>query len=1327
MTTKLKQLHSFAAIDFETATAQRSSACSLGVVIVEADNIIEEKSWLIQPPDNLYDDFNIWIHGITPADTEDAPPFSEVWKQAATFIEDRLLVAHNAAFDMSVLRHSAAYHNYVPPESSFVCTYRLARSRWPDHGSWRLPDVCNALGIDNLQHHDALSDARAAAKVLLAMCELDRSDISGLCNNLDYKFGFISAQGYAPFSNATRSASRTRSRVSEITATVDDIDLDGALFACRVAFTGTLDSMTRNDAFQVTVNSGGSPSTNISKTTDYLVVGVTDYAKVGSDGMSSKLRKAVELRDSGAAIEIIDESDFLRMADPAAFSRHSAERFAIASSSNSPEHSIAELTEIIRYHDQRYHAEDKPEISDIEYDRLKRELLELEAAHPDLVRADSPTQTVGADPSMLFTPVEHRVPMMSLDNAFDRGELEAWVGRVQRRLASGRTRRAAEEASGQGVLLLDEDKERVESRGTAETETPSTELGSFVCELKYDGLAVSLRYEDGVLTQAATRGNGRVGEDITANVLTIKSVPHRLPAGAPEVLEVRGEVYMPLAVFRALNDRQESEGKPRIPNARNIAAGSLRQKDPSVTATRGLSMWCYQTGEIEGGPPLATHSATLEFLASLGLPINPETITVDSLAKVWNFMEQCETRRHDLPYEIDGAVVKIDRLDLHQELGATSRAPRWAIAYKLPPEEANTQLLDIQVSVGSKGKATPFAVLEPVFVGGSMVAMATLHNEDQVRFKDVRPGDTVVVRKAGDVIPEVLRPVLADRPPDLPEWEFPSVCPCPHQEPLVREEGDAAHSCHFEECPERLRGWIEHFAARNAMDIEHMGEQRVRLFIRLRLINDVSDIYKLHPAGFELLRELKEAKWTASFNDDAEIILDTSLVAALSQLDSERREELAETINSLKHRPLAELLVGLKIDGLGPTTAKAVARAYPHFDEIIRASAEDLALVKGVRSGVAEAIVTFSKENQSSIAKLRSAGVKMGELSSSTMKDDLQERNKELSLTNTPLLPPAKELSPEQEAALQRIIRFVAPIPKRPTDKDQDLRENRDQGTDMASGEQAGGTARATGGIGEQKAKLLFHLGSIADFGDLFNLDLGFIDKCRALTWSTETDDGRKFTLKTDEVAQLASFADLSISNLRQAIDESKDQSLARLLVGLNIRHLGDTACEKLADAYENQEQGGEVPALALIMNASVEDLAQVDEMGLIRAKSAYEFFQSVANQQIIGKLKTAELRATIPSSLEEANSPAAEAVPQTLEGKTIVVTGGLEEYTRDEVGAAIKARGGKSPGSVSSKTTALVVGENPGASKLDKAEKLGIPVLDEAEFQRLIETGELP
>ncbi len=398
----------------------------------------------------------------------------------------------------------------------------------------------------------------------------------------------------------------------------------------------------------------------------------------------------------------------------------------------------------IRRHDDAYYGSDSPTIPDADYDDLVRELRVLESEHPDLVTPDSPTQAPGtALHATAFSPVEHRVQMMSIDNAMDFGELQAWGDRTAKRL----------EAAG------------------------VTSGVQYTCELKIDGLAVSIRWENGRYVQASTRGDGRTGEDVTANVGTIESVPHDLGDNAPEVLEARGEIYMPLASFDALvarteeaNEEAEAAGrKPRaLPvNPRNAGAGSLRQKDPSITATRGLSWWCYQLGELVGAEHPPGHAAALEWVGSLGLPVNPETRTFDDLEAAYEFCAHWEEHRHELPYEIDGVVVKVDDLESREVLGATARAPRWAIAYKLPPEERTTTLRDIQVSVGRTGRATPFAVLEPVFVGGSTVGMATLHNEDQVVAKDVRPGDTVVVRKAGDVIPEVVGPVLEARPKGL--------------------------------------------------------------------------------------------------------------------------------------------------------------------------------------------------------------------------------------------------------------------------------------------------------------------------------------------------------------------------------------------------------------------------------------------------------------------------------------------------------------------------------------------------------------------------------
>ncbi|MGH9100698.1 MAG: NAD-dependent DNA ligase LigA, partial [Acidimicrobiales bacterium] len=392
----------------------------------------------------------------------------------------------------------------------------------------------------------------------------------------------------------------------------------------------------------------------------------------------------------------------------------------------------AELQELIEHHNARYFLLDDPEIPDAEFDALVRELRQVEADHPEVARPDSPTQRVGgAAESQLFAPVRHRTPMMSLDNAFDDSELDAWADRLRRQLP-------------------DVDLEKL----------------AFTCEPKVDGVAMSLTYVDGRFVRAATRGDGVTGEDVTANVATIRDVPHRLGAPAPHHLEVRGEVYMPTAQFAELNTRAEAQGSKTFANPRNAGAGSLRQKDPAVTASRPLSFWAYQIGEIDGAEPEkkatgvgstrgggagvarrwppATQSAALALLGAAGLPVSPDARAVKGIAAAFARCRELEAHRHDLSYEIDGVVVKVDDLSLHERLGATSRAPRWAIAFKFPPEDRTTRLVDIMVSIGRTGRATPFAVLEPVFVGGSTVRLATLHNEDQVREKDVRPGDLVI-------------------------------------------------------------------------------------------------------------------------------------------------------------------------------------------------------------------------------------------------------------------------------------------------------------------------------------------------------------------------------------------------------------------------------------------------------------------------------------------------------------------------------------------------------------------------------------------------------
>ncbi len=675
-----------------------------------------------------------------------------------------------------------------------------------------------------------------------------------------------------------------------------------------------------------------------------------------------------------------------------------------------PAQRVAELRSTVAHHARAYYELDTPEIPDADYDRLARELDDIEQANPELISADSPTQRVGGPANTAFAPVTHVAPMMSLHNAFDLAELRAWNDRAERRL---------------------------EGRPVPE----------FAVELKFDGLAISLRYEDGILVQGATRGDGKVGEDVTHNVLTIADIPHQLPAAAPPLLEVRGEVYMKLSSFGALNQRQieiaEGTGKEAklYVNPRNTAAGSLRQINAGVTADRELSFFCYQLGLVEGGPELGSHTETLEWLGGLGFPINDHTKAFDSIEAVEERIRDFQARRHDFDYEFDGVVVKVDKLRLQSELGADAKAPRWAIAFKLPPEERTTTLLDIEVSIGPSGQATPFAVLAPVFVGGVTVGTATLHNQDQVAAKDVRPGDTVIVRRAGDVIPEVVGPVLLDRAADSVPWEFPTSCPvC--GEPLVRDEGAAATNCVNFRCPRQVRGRIEHFSGRTAMDIEFLGEKNIDRFVSLGLLGDVADLY----------------------------------------------------------------------------------------------------------------------------------------------------------------------------------------------------------------------------------------------------------------------------TLDFERVLELEGFKEKSVDNLRNAIEKSKARPLGNLLFALRIPEIGQVNGQTLAAAFGSMDR---------IVDASVEEIAAVDGFGTVIAEAVQKWFSTPAARGLIDRIRAAGL------TMEAAEIDRSE--NQTLEGKTVVVSGTLEGFTRDGAKEAIVARGGKSPGSVSKKTLALVIGADPGASKVTKAEDAGVPIIDEDGFVVLLDTGELP
>ena len=668
-----------------------------------------------------------------------------------------------------------------------------------------------------------------------------------------------------------------------------------------------------------------------------------------------------------------------------------------------PAQRIEELREQVARHLKLYHELDAPEIPDADFDRLVHELRALEDEHPELADAASPGEQVGGAPSSAFAPVRHEVPMMSLDNAFDLDELRGWAERLERRLGDDNS------------------------------------IPAFTCELKFDGLALSVRYEDGELVRAATRGDGTTGEDVTHTVRTISDIPHQLPKNAPPVLEVRGEAYMRLSTFNALNEAQRAAGQKEYVNPRNAAAGSIRQKDAEAARARGLSFWPYQLGQVVDGPELEAHSATFEFLTSLDFEVNDHSRVVETIDEVVAFIQEYQAKRHDLDYWFDGVVIKVDDLETQRVLGSTSRAPRWAIAYKMPPEERATRLIDIPISIGTNGSATPYALLEPVFVGGVTVTNATLHNQDQVAAKDVRPGDMVIVRRAGDVIPEVVGPVLSERDPKSKPWVFPANCPvC--ERPLIRPEGEARHRCPHVDCPAQVRGRIEHFAQRSAMDIEHFGERTVDLLVSAGVISDVGDVFLFDP----------------------------------------------------------------------------------------------------------------------------------------------------------------------------------------------------------------------------------------------------------------------------DELRQFEGFGDTSIDNLRAGLESSRTRPLGSVIFALAIPHVGSSNGKVLAKAFGSLEG---------VAAASVEEIAAIEGIGPIIAESVAEWFGSDTGTEIVQKLHDGGVRPVAPevSTLEP-----------TLAGKSIVVSGGLANYGRADAKTAITERGGKAPGSVSKSTFALVVGNDPGASKVTKAEELGIPILDEEAFEKLLKTGEL-
>ncbi len=589
---------------------------------------------------------------------------------------------------------------------------------------------------------------------------------------------------------------------------------------------------------------------------------------------------------------------------------------------------IEELRREIEHNSYLYYAKDAPAISDAAFDSLVHELRALEAAHPEFYDPNSPTQRVGGYVGEQFAPIQHESRMYSLDDAMDPSELDAWLDRV-------------EEAFG-GMVDV-------------------------VCELKIDGSSIALTYQDGNLMRGATRGDGTTGEDVTANIRTVKNLPLRLRPDAmgglsdsSRAIELRGEVYMPKSSFESLNRAAEANGKQPFANPRNAAAGSLRQKDPTITANRDLSTFLYAIAD-ERALTFGTQWELLQWLGEAGFHVNPDVQLCTTRDEVHAFCQRAIERRDSLPYEIDGVVVKVNSFARQREMGYTARAPRWAIAFKFPPEEKTTLLRDISVQVGRTGKLTPVAEMDPVRVAGSTVARATLHNEDEVRRKDVRVGDTVIVRKAGDVIPEVLGPVESLRPADAQPWSMPATCPSCGS-PVIREEGEADYRCISIDCPAQALERLLHWASRGAMDIDGMGEEIVARLVESGRLTDVADYYMLDETELSMLD-------MGRVNKDGEAIRLGKTVAA----------KLVEAIDGSRTRPFARVLFGLGMRHVGKTTAEALAASYPTIDALRDASEEDLASVEGIGPKIARSVYLFLRtpDNAAVIDRLRARGVNL--------------------------------------------------------------------------------------------------------------------------------------------------------------------------------------------------------------------------------------------------------------------------------------------------------------------------------------------------------------
>ena len=827
---------------------------------------------------------------------------------------------------------------------------------------------------------------------------------------------------------------------------------------------------------------------------------------------------------------------------------------------------LAHLQEEITKHDRLYHGLDNPEISDREYDRLKDEWLDLAVAFPDLAEEEQ----VGFTVSPSFESVKHSVRMFSLEKASTEQAVQAWHERL--------------------VKAFGRDCDQI--------------VGGYSCEPKFDGMAVSILYQNGKLERALTRGDGIIGEDVTRTVRVINDLPLQLNGKAPEKLEVRGEIYLPTTAFNAMLNADSEE---TLKSKRNIASGSIRQKNPQITATRGLSWFAYSVAETKSISEVSYHTDILEFLKKLGLPVTDQKAHCSNIDEVLEYLQYAEETQHEHNWDADGIVIKLNSLLHQKQMGFTSHHPKFALAYKFETDVAETVLENIEIQIGRTGKATPVGILREVTVGDVSVSRATLSNADQVKQKDVRPGDIVKIRRSGDVIPEILMAVIEERPESTRPWDFPIVCPCSEKAPLIRNEGDAAHYCSLKDnCPERRWRMILHFASRKGMNIESLGEQWIEEFYKQGVLYSSADLYDIPTSKKEEVENIRVRR-NISFHEAAKTV---------------------KYMNSIKNKPLYQILSAL-ITKVGPVTAKEILAVFPDISDLSAISVEKLVAVKGVGPETAKIIAEFfsSSESKSLFYELQQAGVV------ALLDDDLSE------------------FSGQPICLTEDIIKKL-----------------------VAMSETETGELTALGNPCKESASeivlmLAVEQGVVKNISNIVNVKIETL-------------------LKTFKEAR---FGEGQMDNLNEALNNSKNLPLSKLLVALGIPLVGDATARILADSFGDIDN---------IIKASDDELSSKEGIGEVAGREIARFFENPEVLDTIERLKSVGV-----------NTKSTTITGGTLQGLTICVTGQVPGYKRTDIKDTIEQHGGIFSSSITHNVNVLIADATAASKKVKDAKNLGIRI----------------